>query len=127
MPLNQRLTLLPVALVAMAAIATPALAGTDGDDEAPPAATPGPVPFVQAPAPVPVATPVPTAPPLAAPEESTPTRRVANRRHKSKPRAVKRSKPRAVKHSAPARVLSAKAASGFPRGGVQAGGGGTAR
>src|SRR3954454_19001501 len=59
---SRSLLLIPIAALAIAAFAGPALAGTDGDDaNGGPVTTPAPVPFVQPPAAAPVvaATPVP--------------------------------------------------------------------
>jgi hypothetical protein len=131
--------LAPITLLAIAAIAAPAIAGTDSDDEdGAPVTTPAPAPFVAPPAAVPVET---SAPPAAAPAPAAPApaasapveiaqphaRRKAKRVRAAKPqhRAGHRSVVRAAHRARPTRT--AKRAATMPRGGVQAGAGGMAR
>jgi hypothetical protein len=129
MPVNQRsLLFLPATVLAAVVVAAPALAGTDGDEGGGPVTTPAPVPFVQPPAPAPIAAPAPEAPPSTAPTVDA----------KPKERAKRAPQRRATKRKVqqrPARTVAARrvAAAGardntqVPRGGVQAGAGGTAR
>jgi hypothetical protein len=119
-------------MLVVVAVAAPALAGTDSDDEdGAPVATATPAPIVQAPAPAPVAAPEPVTPP--APEVSpTPVgKNVAPERVREVVRGRKHNKrparhPRATVKSAHRVAVRTVALRIAPRGGVQAGAGGTA-
>jgi len=120
---RKRLITLPLAVLTAAVLASPALAGTDGDDEVTPA--PSPAPFVQ---PTEAPPSVLAAPP--APEVAAPATPAAPSVAESKPAAKKAKSARksttkktAVKSCT---VANTAAAAATPSGGVQAGGGGTA-
>ncbi|MDA0159916.1 hypothetical protein OM076_06565 [Solirubrobacter ginsenosidimutans] len=132
------LAVAPLAALTIAVLAGTALAGTDSDDEAGgPVAIPAPAPFVQPPAapsveptaPAPNDTPAPidTPAPVATPEQvpvQTPVLQDRARRAASPKRATH--KP--ARHQAlnAAHVRKAARSTAIPRGGVQAGFGGTA-
>jgi hypothetical protein len=120
---------LPLTMLVVVAVAAPALAGTDSDDEdGPPVATATPAPIVQAPAPAPVAAPAPQVPPTPVENTVVPQRvpkvvhgRKHSKRHK---RSAHRTRPTVKRPRAvAARTVALRVA---PRGGVQAGAGGTA-
>lgn len=128
---QRTLLTLPLTMLVVVAVAAPALAGSDSDDEdGGPVPTSTPAPIVQAPAPAPViAAPAPAPPPV---ETTTPERvnRVVQGRERSAPtrrthRTTKAKPKRSVQRSrvASARTVALRTA---PRGGVQAGAGGTA-
>jgi hypothetical protein len=123
---------LPVTLLAVAALAAPVWASDDEDDGDDGQSTPT-TPFVQSPAPAPIATPPQAAPVvLPAPKSSAPETVLPARKHR---KARKHATP-ARKHTPRTRVAGRKqvaravaavaAQRTVPRGGVQAGMGGMA-
>jgi hypothetical protein len=130
---SRSLVLVPIAALAIAAFAGPALAGTDGDDaNGGPVTTPAPVPFVQPPAAAPVAAATPAPPPPAATTEKARAPREAASKAKRQPRTRTVAAQRPAHHRAVhtrtrtrTRTQALRTAT-VPRGGVQAGAGGTA-
>jgi hypothetical protein len=119
---------LPLTMLVVVAVAAPALAGSDSDDEdGGPVPTATPAPIVQAPAPAPVTAPVPAAPP--APVETPAPQRlrdvVQGRERTHKTRTTRKTSPqvRPAHRVVAARTVALRTA---PRGGVQAGAGGSA-
>jgi outer membrane biosynthesis protein TonB len=117
MMLQRRLPLLVTAsLAGLGLAASPALAGSDGDQ--PPVIEQPPAP----PAPTPLPLPLPTPAPAIAPAP-TPTHSVESEQARSKPVAVKQThRTVAVVTKTTSRTIGTAT---FPTGGVQAGAGGT--
>jgi outer membrane biosynthesis protein TonB len=120
MMLQRRLPLLVTAsLAGLGLAASPALAGSDGDQ--PPAIEQPPAPPAP-PAPTPLPLPLPTPAPTIAPAP-TPTHSVESEKARSKPVAAKRThRTVAVVTKTTSRTIGTTT---FPTGGVQAGAGGT--
>ena len=119
---------LPVTLLALAAIAAPVWASDDDDDEGGGEAIPT-TPFVQSPAPAPIAAP-PTAAPVVtpAPVSAPPATVVPARENRNRTtRRARRHTPttKVVNRKPVARAAAARQTT-VPRGGVQAGAGGMA-
>src|SRR4051812_1055857 len=117
----------PATMLALAAIAAPAVAGSDSDDEdGGPVPVQTQVPVVQAPAPPSVSAPAPIpAPPAPAPEasvKSAPASGTVAAKHRSA--GGHKSVRRTARHVSFKTVAQTTTT---PRGGVQAGAGGTAR
>jgi hypothetical protein len=124
--------ILPLALLAATAFASPAFAGTDGDDEFVP--TPTPAPFVQPVEAPPAVTPAPAPPVQAAPVPAHVTQppaitdrplRAAKKAHHRRAKTTTRQK-HSERRTVVYRPTRAVRPAVTPVGGVQAGAGGTA-